>query len=96
MKHARVDLVRVDATTEQEIQAQIEEDETQAMLDVGRYVVGVRRRLGLAQAEFSRLIGVSIKTLRSWEQGKQYPDGSARSLLKILAYAPEVGLSVLR
>ena len=96
MKHARVDLVRVDATTEQEIQAQIEEDETQAMLDAGRYVISVRRRLGLTQVEFSRLVGVSIKTIRSWEQGKQYPDGPAKTLLKILAYAPEVGLSVLR
>ncbi len=41
-------------------------------------VKAVRRRLGKSQAEFARMIGVSVVTLRNWEQGRRRPDGPAR------------------
>jgi putative transcriptional regulator len=42
-------------------------------------VKAIRRRLGVSQAEFARLIGVSVATLRNWEQGRRRPEGPARA-----------------
>lgn len=95
LKGAYVDLARVDATTEEEIQAQIEEDEKEAMMDAARFARRVRKKLGLSQSEFSNRIDVSIETIRNWEQGKRYPTGAAKTLLKILDRAPEIYLPAL-
>jgi len=91
----RIDTDRVDATTEEEIARQKAEDDKKAMLDAARYARRVRKRLGLTQAEFSLRIGVSIDTIRNWEQGKRCPTGTARSLLKVLDKAPEASLAAL-
>lgn len=96
LKQARVDLARVDATTEQEIQAQIDEDEKEAMLDFGHYVASIRVGLSLSQREFAQIINVSPQTIRSWEQGKRFPRGTATALLRILFLEPEAALSALR
>ena len=53
-------------------------------------VKGVRRRLGKTQAEFARMIGVSVATLQNWEQGRRRPEGPARALLCVAARNPEV------
>jgi putative transcriptional regulator len=47
-------------------------------------------RLGLykSQAEFARMIGVSVSTLRNWEQGRRHPEGAARALLRVTAENP--------
>ncbi|WP_286294199.1 helix-turn-helix domain-containing protein [Methylomarinovum tepidoasis] len=92
----RIDRERVDATTEEEIAAQIAEDEAEAMQDAALFVRRVRKRLGLSQAEFSRRINVSIDTIRNWEQGKRCPTGAAKALLKVLDKAPEAALSALQ
>ncbi|MBI2798778.1 MAG: helix-turn-helix domain-containing protein [Gammaproteobacteria bacterium] len=42
-----------------------------------------RTRVGLSQAEFARLLGVSVRTLQEWEQGRRAPSGPARTLLAI-------------
>ena len=91
----RIDTARVDATTESEIQAQIDEDEKEAMLDAAKFARRVRKRLGLSQIEFSERIEVSVETIRNWEQGRRYPTGAAKTLLKILDRAPEASLSAL-
>lgn len=96
MENAHVDLARVDATTEHDIQAQIEEDEKQAMLDAGRYIAGIREGLGFNQAEFAQLINVSSRTIRDWEKGKRFPSGPAKALLQILSLEPIATLSALR
>ena len=49
-----------------------------------------RAQAGLSQAEFSRLLGVSVRTLQDWEQGRRQPSGAARTLLRIAAQHPEV------
>jgi putative transcriptional regulator len=56
----------------------------------------VRKRLGHSQTEFSARIEVSVETIRNWEQGRRYPTGAAKTLLKILDRAPEASLSALR
>jgi putative transcriptional regulator len=58
-------------------------------------VKAIRRRLGKSQAEFARLIGVSVATLRNWEQGRRRPEGPARALLKVAAANPEAVAAAL-
>ncbi len=91
----RVDVARVDATTEEEIAAQQAADETEAMLDAAKFARRVRKRLGLSQAEFSQRIDVPLDTIRNWEQGKRCPTGAAKALLKVLDKAPEAALAAL-
>lgn len=50
----------------------------------------IRRNLGLTQEVFAELIGVSIQTLRNWEQGTRQPRGSALALLRIVEKHPAV------
>jgi putative transcriptional regulator len=52
-------------------------------------VKAIRQRLGQSQAEFARMIGVSVATLQNWEQGRRRPEGPARALLKVAAANPE-------
>ena len=91
----RIDARRVDATTEGEIARQQQADELDAMLDAAKFARRVRRRLGFSQAEFAQRIDVSLDTIRNWEQGKRYPTGAAKALLKILDKAPEAALAAL-
>ena len=58
-------------------------------------VKAIRRRLGKSQAEFARLIGVSVATLQNWEQGRRRPEGPARALLKVAAANPEAVAAAL-
>ena len=53
-------------------------------------VVDIRLRSGLTQAQFASILGVSMRTLQQWEQGRREPSGAALSLLKIAAKHPEV------
>ena len=46
-------------------------------------VAETRARVGLSQREFARLLGVSVRTLQEWEQGRRAPSGPARTLLVI-------------
>ena len=56
----------------------------------------IRKRLHVSQTQFAHLIGVSAATLRNWEQGRTYPEGAARALLKIAARRPDAILTTLR
>ena len=57
-------------------------------------VSSVRDKTGLSQAEFARLLGVSVRTLQEWEQGRRAPSGAARTLLMIAAKNPSALLDV--
>ena len=50
---------------------------------------GIREGLGKSQTEFAMMIGVSVATLRDWEQGRRVPDGPAQALLRVAAQNPE-------
>jgi putative transcriptional regulator len=58
-------------------------------------VVKVRGKLGLSQAEFAAVLGVSADTLQNWEQGRRFPTGPAKVLLRIARKHPEVLLEVV-
>jgi putative transcriptional regulator len=67
--------------------------------EVGRVVnvpaVGaIRERTGLSQAKFASLLGVSVRTLQEWEQGRRSPSGAARTLLMVAAKNPQALLEV--
>ncbi|WP_110647221.1 NadS family protein [Salinicola peritrichatus] len=49
-----------------------------------------RHRMGLSQAEFAELLGVSLRTLQEWEQGRRTPTGPALRLLRVAERHPEV------
>ncbi len=51
-------------------------------------VKSVREKLKASQAEFALMIGVSVATLRNWEQGRRTPDGPALALLRVAARNP--------
>lgn len=52
-------------------------------------IKAIRAKLELTQREFALMIGVSIGTLRNWEQGRRVPEGPARALLTVAAHNPE-------
>ena len=53
-----------------------------------------RESVGLSQAQFARLMGVSVRTLQEWEQGRRAPSGAARTLLLIANRNPKALLDV--
>lgn len=55
----------------------------------------IRTALGKSQTEFAMLIGVSVATLRDWEQGRRTPRGPARALLKVAAASPKAVAAAL-
>ena len=54
-----------------------------------------RQLYGLSQEKFARLIGISVATLRNWEQGRRRPEGAAKVLLRVAAKHPEAVLDVV-
>ncbi len=53
-----------------------------------------RTRTGLSQEDFARLLGVSVRTLQDWEQGRREPTGAAKMLLRVAVSHPDVLLSL--
>jgi DNA-binding transcriptional regulator YiaG len=58
--------------------------------ETGADVAALRRFVGLTQSQFARAMGISVHTLRNWEQGRRRPDGPAVALLRIAARHPRV------
>ena len=56
----------------------------------GDDVVALRRFVGLTQEQFAQSLGISVHTLRNWEQGRRYPEGPALALLRVAARHPRV------
>lgn len=67
--------------------------------EVGRVInvpdiSGIREKTGLSQARFAQLLGVSVRTLQDWEQGRRAPSGAARTLLIVADKNPHALLDV--
>jgi putative transcriptional regulator len=54
----------------------------------------IRAKMGLSQAAFAGLMGVSLRTVQDWEQGRRQPSGPAEALLRIADQKPEVFLEL--
>jgi len=52
-------------------------------------VKAVRATLGLSQPQFAMMLGVSVATLRNWEQGRRTPEGPALALLRVAEAEPK-------
>ncbi len=62
----------------------------QGRIDPVKDVVALRKFVGLTQDEFAEALGISVHTLRNWEQGRRRPEGPAQALLRIAARRPRV------
>ena len=51
-------------------------------------VANIRTKTGLSQARFAVLLGVSVRALQDWEQGRRAPSGAARTLLMVADRSP--------
>jgi len=56
----------------------------------GEDISALRRFVGLTQTQFAQAMGISVHTLRNWEQGRRRPDGPAIALLRIAARHPRI------
>lgn len=52
--------------------------------------ISARKKSGLSQTEFAKLLGVSVRTLQEWEQGRREPSGAAKTLIGIAERRPDV------
>lgn len=58
--------------------------------ETGEDVAALRRFVGLTQARFAEAMGISVHTLRNWEQDRRRPEGPAVALLRIAARHPRI------
>jgi putative transcriptional regulator len=61
----------------------------------GTDIQAIRKAANLSQSRFAKLIGVNVRTLQNWEQGRTRPTGPARALLKIVASNPKSAIEAL-
>jgi len=58
-------------------------------------IKSIREKLNVSQGEFALMIGVSVRTLQNWEQGRRRPEGPAKALLRIASRNPKAVLDAL-
>lgn len=58
-------------------------------------LASARQKIGLSQSEFAHMLGVSLRTLQEWEQGRRNPSGAAKSLITIAIKKPEILKEIL-
>ena len=99
----RTDWARLEAMTEEEIEANALSDPDNPPLTIEelnrmRPVPNPRRirdRLTLTQEQFAERFEIPLGTLRDWEQGVSFPDQSARTLLRVIDKDPEAVVNAL-
>jgi DNA-binding transcriptional regulator YiaG len=62
----------------------------QGQFESGSDVVALRRFVRLTQEQFAKAMGISVHTLRNWEQDRRHPEGPAIALLRIAARHPRI------
>ena len=62
----------------------------QGKFERGADIAALRRFVGLSQARFALAMGISVHTLRNWEQDRRQPEGPAIALLRIAARHPRI------
>jgi len=72
------------------IPARVRKRLVQGRFESGEDVAALRRFVGLTQTRFARAMGISVHTLRNWEQGRRSPEGPALALLRIAARHPRI------
>jgi putative transcriptional regulator len=77
-----------------ELLQSVREMQTGQVHVVSSPVIEARKKTGLSQSQFAALLGVSVRTLQGWEQGRKQPSGAARTLLAIASTNPKAVLAV--
>jgi DNA-binding transcriptional regulator YiaG len=72
------------------IPARVRKRLMQGQLDSGEDIAALRRFVGLTQVQFALAMGISVHTLRNWEQSRRHPEGPAMALLRIAARHPRI------
>lgn len=72
------------------ISAKVRRRLIQGKFESGADVAALRNLVQLTQSEFARAMGISVHTLRNWEQGRRTPEGPALALLRIAARHPRI------
>ena len=88
MSHDIPELTDRDLTSA--IPAQVRKRLIQGKFKSGKDIVALRLFVRLTQEQFARALGISIHTLRNWEQGRRAPEGPALALLRIAAKHPRI------
>lgn len=84
-----------DEQLERAIPASVRRRLIQGRFESGDDVAALRRFIGLSQERFASAVGISVHTLRNWEQGRRRPEGPAIALLRIAARHPRIILENL-
>jgi DNA-binding transcriptional regulator YiaG len=79
-----------DADFESAIPARLRKRLVQGKFESGEDIAALRRFVRLTQAQFAQAMGISVHTLRNWEQGRRTPEGPALALLRIAAKHPRI------
>lgn len=95
---SQTDWARLDAMTDDEVEAAALADpdaqpmspEQLAQGEPDQSVIRLRVDLGMTREQFSDRFQIDLATLREWEQGRRPVDEPARTLLRVIAYAPDV------
>ena len=72
------------------IPARVRKRLIQGRFESGDDIAALRRFVGLTQTSFARAMGISVHTLRNWEQDRRTPEGPALALLRIAARHPRI------
>lgn len=59
-------------------------------IESGEDIIALRKFVALTQEKFAEALGISVHTLRNWEQGRRRPEGPALALLRIAARHPRI------
>jgi len=97
------DWARVDALTDEQIEAAVRDDPDAAPIGFFNLpgfhpipnVKKLRERLGLTQEAFAATYRIPVGTLRDWEQGRKLPDAPARAYLTVISRDPEAVANML-
>ncbi len=79
-----------DADFEAAISSRVRRRLMQGKFESGADFVALRRFVRLTQEKFAQALGISVHTLRNWEQGRRFPEGPALALLRIAAKHPKI------
>lgn len=79
-----------DADFESAIPSRLRKRLIQGKFESGEDIAALRRFVRLTQTQFAQAMGISVHTLRNWEQGRRTPEGPALALLRIAAKHPRI------
>jgi putative transcriptional regulator len=72
------------------IEASLRKPLMRGEFETGEDVAALRRFVGITQTQFAQAVGISVHTLRNWEQGRRTPEAPALALLRIAARHPSI------